>query len=88
MQTLESIAHRQCSIGAGDFQTHPDVVVTHANQTAVFKTHSHRVAEWLRRNYWLSMDNADGCNEIHVHPTRCQGIIEQLRAAGFEIAIL
>ena len=66
----------------------PDVIVTHANQTALFKMQNRRVSEWLRRHYRLPTENTSGDTEIWVHPTRCKRIIEELKAAGFEVAVL
>lgn len=64
----------------------PDVIVTHVNQTALFKSQNRRVSEWLRRHYRLSTQNVSGDTEIHVHPSRCKRVIEEMKAAGFEIA--
>ncbi len=66
----------------------PDVIVTHANLTALFKTQNPRVSEWLRKHYHLYTENANGDTEIRIHPTRCKRIIEELKAAGFEVAAL
>ena len=67
----------------------PDVIVTHANQTTLFKTQNRKASEWLRRHYRMSTENENGENgdtEIRVHPSRCKRITEELRAAGFEVA--
>jgi hypothetical protein len=64
----------------------PDVVITHANQTALFKMQNRTVSKWMRDHYNFTAGNAKGDTEIHVHPTRCKRIIEELRAAGFIIA--
>jgi hypothetical protein len=61
----------------------PDVIVTHANQTMLFKTQNHRVSEWLRRHYRLSTGNINGDTELRVHPSRCKRLIAELKAAGF-----
>lgn len=65
----------------------PDVIVTHASQTALFKTQNRRVCEWLREHYQLNAANANGHTEIRVHPSRYKHIIEELKAAGFEVAV-
>jgi hypothetical protein len=76
------------SLATAAGKKNPDVIVTHANQTALLKTQNHRVSEWLRKHYHLSTENANGDTEIRVHPTRCKRIIEELKAAGFEVSAL
>jgi hypothetical protein len=66
----------------------PDVIVTRANQTTLFKTQNRRVSEWLCHHYRLSSENASGDMEIRVHPSRCQRVIEELKTAGFKVATL
>lgn len=66
----------------------PDVIVTRANQTTLFKSQNRRVSEWLRGHYRMSTENATGDTEIYVHPSRCKRIIEELKAAGFQVATL
>jgi hypothetical protein len=67
-------------------KANPDVIVTRADQTTLFKAQNRRVSEWLRRNYNLTTGRVKGDTEIQVHPTRCKRIIEELKAAGFEVA--
>ncbi len=64
----------------------PDVVVTQVNKTALFKMQNRQVSEWLRRHYRMSTENAKGDTEIRVHPSRCKRVIEELKAAGFDVA--
>ena len=64
----------------------PDVIVTRANQTTLFKPQNRRVAEWLHRRCGLTVENITGETEIRVHPRRCQSIIAELKAAGFVVA--
>ncbi len=66
----------------------PDVIVTHTNQTARFKMQNRRASEWLRQHYTSTTGNVKGDTEIYVHPTRCKRIVEELKAAGFEVATL
>jgi len=66
----------------------PDVIVTHANQTVLFKVQNRRASEWLREHYHSSTGGAKGDTEIRVHPTRCKRIVEELKSAGFEVITL
>lgn len=66
----------------------PDVIVTHVNQTVLFKVQNRRASEWLRKHYSSSTGSVKGDTEIRVHPTRCKRIIEELKAAGFDVSIL
>jgi hypothetical protein len=66
----------------------PDVIVTRANQTTLFKMQNRQVSEWLHRHYRMSTENAKGDTEFRVHPTRCKRIVEELKAAGFIIQTL
>jgi len=63
----------------------PDVIVTRADQTTVFKMQNRRVSEWLRKHFNSAIGSAKGDTEIYVHPTRCKRIVEELKAAGFII---
>jgi hypothetical protein len=63
----------------------PDVIVTHTNQTALFKMQNRRASEWLRQHYTSTTGNVKGDTEIYVHPTRCKRIVAELKAAGFEV---
>ncbi len=75
-------------LAASAGKKNPDVIVTHANQTALFKMQNCRVSEWLRQHYPLTTGSVKGNTEIYVHPTRCRRIIEELKAAGFEVVAL
>jgi hypothetical protein len=61
----------------------PDVIVTHTNQTAMFKMQNRKASEWLRQHYLSTSGDVKGDTEIYVHPTRCKRIVEELKAAGF-----
>ena len=63
----------------------PDVIVTRADQTTVFKMQNRRVSEWLRKHFNSATGSAKGDTEIYVHPTRFKRIVEELKAAGFII---
>jgi hypothetical protein len=66
----------------------PDVIITRADQTTVFKMQNRRVSEWLRKHFNSMTGSAKGDTEVYVHPTRCKRIIEELKAAGFIIQTL
>jgi hypothetical protein len=66
----------------------PDVIVTRADQTTVFKMQNRRVSEWLRKHFNSATGSAKGDTEIYVHPTRYKRIVEELKAAGFIIRTL
>lgn len=63
----------------------PDVIVTHVNQTVLFKVQNRRASEWLRKHYSSTTGTVKGDTEIRVHPTRCKRIVEELKTAGFVI---
>jgi hypothetical protein len=64
----------------------PDVIVTIADKTTLFKTLNQRVSEWLRRHYHMTAENSSGDTEIRVHPTRSKQIVDHLQAAGFTVS--
>lgn len=66
----------------------PDVIVTRIDQTVLFKMQNHQASEWLRKHYHSTAGIVKGDTEIYVHPTRFKRIIEELKAAGFEVSIL
>ena len=66
----------------------PDVIVTFANQTTLFKALNQRVSEWLHHRCYLPAENVSGDTEFQVHPTRCKRIVEELKAAGFNVSNL
>ena len=63
----------------------PDVIATRADQTMVFKMQNRGVSEWLREHYHSTAGSVKGDTEIYVHPSRCERIIEELKAAGFVV---
>ena len=75
--------HTSTVVTAG--KKNPDVIVTRADQTTIFKMQNRRVSEWLRKHFQSMPGSAKGDTEIYVHPTRCKRIIEELKAAGFTI---
>ena len=82
--------HQQTGIGpfgASVTEQNPDVIVTRANQTALFKMKNRTVSEWMREHYYSNTGNVTGNTEIYVHPTRCRRIVEELKASGFQVAI-
>ena len=64
----------------------PDVVVISSHQTLLFEPQNERASTWLRRRCNLVLENARGNTEIRVHPSRRKEIVEELKAAGFEVA--
>jgi hypothetical protein len=66
----------------------PDVVVTYANQTTLFRAQNKRASDWLRRRCHLTVENASGDTEIRVHPNLIERIIKELKTAGFEVSVL
>lgn len=75
------------SIGMAE-KKDPDVIITHADQTAVFKMQNRRVSEWLRKHFNSTTGGVKGDTEIYVHPARCKRIIEELKLAGFIVQTL
>jgi hypothetical protein len=69
-------------------KTNPDVIVARTDQTALFKMKNRTVSKWMREHYHSSTGSVKGNTEIYVHPTRCKRIIEELKAAGFQVAAL
>jgi hypothetical protein len=63
----------------------PDVIVTHANQTTLFKAQNRPTSEWLHRHCGLAAENISGDTEIRVHPRKCRSVIVELEAAGFVV---
>jgi hypothetical protein len=66
----------------------PDVIVTCADQTATFKTQNKRVCDWLCQRYHMTSESANGHTEIRVHPGLIKRIVEELKAAGFNVSTL
>ncbi len=64
----------------------PDVIVTHANQTALFEPQNRHASEWLHQRCGLAAENISGDTEIRVHPRKCQRVIADLKTAGFLFA--
>jgi hypothetical protein len=65
----------------------PDIIVSRADQTTVFKMQNRTASEWLHKHYRLTTESVKGDTEFQVHPARCRRIIEELKAAGFEVAV-
>lgn len=64
----------------------PDVIVTHANKTALFTPQNRRASEWLHLRCGLTAEKISGDTEIRVHPRKCQRVITDLKTAGFLVA--
>jgi hypothetical protein len=63
----------------------PDLIVSHINQTTLFKPQNLQVSRWLRQRFHLPSETDSGHTEFHVHPTQTKKIIEELKAAGFKV---
>lgn len=87
METDRRMKQRETTLlGLVDAKKNPDVIVTHASQTTLFKMKNRTVSEWMRKHYHSTAGSVKGDTEIYVHPTRCKRIIAELKAAGFEVA--
>lgn len=64
----------------------PDVIVKASQQTVLFQPQTRAASEWLHRRCGLVADEISGDTELCVHPRKCQGIITELKAAGFTVA--
>lgn len=82
---MNNLQARKAMPPKADEKKNPDVIVTRADQTTVFKMQNRQVSEWLRKHFNSMTGNAKGDTQIYVHPTRCKRIIEELKAAGFII---
>ena len=65
----------------------PDVIVSRADQTALFQMKNRTVSEWMRKHYSSATGKITGNTEIFVHPTRRKRIVEELKAAGFVVTV-
>lgn len=63
----------------------PDVTVTRADQTALFKMKNRMASQWMREHYHFTTGSIKGDTEIRVHPTKCKRLVEELKAAGFQV---
>jgi len=66
-------------------KTSADVVVTEADHVLVFEPQNWPATEWLHRRCSLSIDNAQVRDQIRVHPCQRLKVINDLKAAGFEV---
>lgn len=73
-------------VGTGTGKQNVDVIVTQANQTVLFQPQNSRASQWLHRRCGLIADKISWDTELRVHPRKCQGIIAELKAAGFTVA--
>jgi hypothetical protein len=85
---MNNLQARKASSKTVAQKRNPDVIVTHVNQTALFKVQNRRASEWLREHYHSTTGGTKGDIEIRVHPTRCKRIVEELKSAGFEVITL
>jgi hypothetical protein len=83
---MNSLPTGKASVVKAAGKMNPDVVVTHANQTALFEPQNRPAAEWLHQRCGLAADNITGDTEFHVHPRKCPSVIADLKAAGFIVA--
>jgi hypothetical protein len=68
-------------------KANPDVIVSRGDQTALFQMKNRTASEWMRKHYSSATGKITGHTEIYVHPTRCKRIVEELKAAGFQVAM-
>jgi hypothetical protein len=83
---MNHLQTRKVPSAAAAGKKNPDIIVSRADQTTVFKMQNRTASEWLRRHYRMSTENAKGDTEFRVHPSRCKRVIEELKAAGFDVA--
>jgi hypothetical protein len=83
---MNQLQARNAPLAAAAGKKNPDVIVTLADQTTIFKMQNRRASEWLRKHYHSTAGNVKGDTEFYVHPTRCKRIVEELKAAGFVVA--
>ena len=83
---MNSLQTGKAPLAAAPGQKNPDVIVTHANQTTLFKAQNRPVSEWLHRRCGLAAENISGDTEIRVHPRKCRSVITDLKSAGFVVA--
>ena len=76
------------SVTASPFhrETAPDVVVISGDHVLLFEPQNWLATEWLHRRCGLSLDNARVRDQIRVHPCQREKIVDDLKAAGFEVA--
>jgi hypothetical protein len=63
----------------------PDVVVAATKHAFFFEPKNCAVTQWLHKRCALSVDSADTCEKIPVHPSQRDRLVSELRAAGFEV---
>lgn len=66
----------------------PDVIVKTSDETMLFQPQNRLASEWLHRRCGLAADKISGDTKIQVHPSRRKRIVEELKAAGFEVVTL
>lgn len=64
-------------------QLSPDVIVISDDQSLLFEPQNLRGIEWLRRRF--GMDNLGIRDRLRVHPSQCQKMVRELKAAGFDV---
>ncbi len=85
---MNQLQTRKVPLAAAAGKKNPDVIVTHANQTALFQPQNRSASEWLHRRCGLTADKISGDTEIQVHPSQRKRIAEELKTAGFEVVNL
>jgi hypothetical protein len=64
-------------------ELNPDVIVISSDQTLMLEPQNLRASQWLLRRFRFSSEEAR--ERICVHPVQSQGIVDELRAAGFAV---
>jgi hypothetical protein len=64
----------------------PDVVVKTTRETILFEPQNQRASDWLHQRCGFVGETVTGGTEFKVHPSRSKEMVEELKAAGFEVA--
>ena len=63
----------------------PDVIIIVGDQTMLFEPQNRRALEWLHERCGMSIEDNPKHNAVRVHPSLSQKIVDELKAAGFEV---
>lgn len=64
-------------------ELNPDVIVISEDRSFLFEPQNLRTTEWLHQH--LGMEKLRVRDRIRVHPSQCEKMIGELKAAGFEV---
>ena len=68
-------------------ELNPDVIVISDDTSLLFEPQNLQSTDWLRRRFGLNSENLTIRGRIQVHPCQRRGILEELKAAGFEVVL-